>query len=123
MSDCPDERPAQHFGGNRPWRFACACSHCTSPAGSTSVWSNKFGKINSDLYITQGAEKAYRVHERGQITIDYEARRQLGVEPGMVAYQLVPFLFPPLLRGCRVALAESVDAEQEPNLHAVHHRR
>ena len=30
-----------------------------------------------------------RVSERGQIAIDREARKQLGVEPGMVAYQRV----------------------------------
>ncbi|HET8629649.1 MAG TPA: hypothetical protein VFL91_19700 [Thermomicrobiales bacterium] len=30
-----------------------------------------------------------RVSERGQITIDREARRELGVEPGMIAYQRV----------------------------------
>lgn len=29
------------------------------------------------------------VSSRGQITIDLEARRELGVEPGMVAYQRV----------------------------------
>ena len=30
-----------------------------------------------------------RVSDRGQITIDYAARRDLGVRPGMVAYQRV----------------------------------
>lgn len=30
-----------------------------------------------------------RVSERGQITIDQEVRKQLGVQPGMVAYQRV----------------------------------
>ena len=32
---------------------------------------------------------ANRVSERGQITIDRAARRQLGIHPGMVAYQRV----------------------------------
>lgn len=32
---------------------------------------------------------ASRVSERGQITIDRAAREQLGVRPGMVAYQRV----------------------------------
>lgn len=30
-----------------------------------------------------------RVSERGQITIDRAARKELGVEPGMIAYQRV----------------------------------
>jgi bifunctional DNA-binding transcriptional regulator/antitoxin component of YhaV-PrlF toxin-antitoxin module len=30
-----------------------------------------------------------RVTERGQITIDRRARRELGVQPGMIAYQRV----------------------------------
>jgi bifunctional DNA-binding transcriptional regulator/antitoxin component of YhaV-PrlF toxin-antitoxin module len=30
-----------------------------------------------------------RVSERGQITIDQSVRQQLGVEPGMIAYQRV----------------------------------
>jgi bifunctional DNA-binding transcriptional regulator/antitoxin component of YhaV-PrlF toxin-antitoxin module len=30
-----------------------------------------------------------RVNKRGQITIDHVARRQLGIRPGMVAYQRV----------------------------------
>jgi bifunctional DNA-binding transcriptional regulator/antitoxin component of YhaV-PrlF toxin-antitoxin module len=32
---------------------------------------------------------ASAVSDRGQITIDLKARRQLGVEPGMIAYQRV----------------------------------
>lgn len=32
---------------------------------------------------------AYQVSERGQITIDRDAREKLGIRPGMIAYQRV----------------------------------
>ncbi len=32
---------------------------------------------------------AYQVSDRGQITIDRDAREKLGVRPGMIAYQRV----------------------------------
>ena len=35
------------------------------------------------------AEMSSRVSERGQITIDRDVRKKLGIEPGMVAYQRV----------------------------------
>jgi bifunctional DNA-binding transcriptional regulator/antitoxin component of YhaV-PrlF toxin-antitoxin module len=47
--------------------------------------------LNDILYaaITTEADMASRVSERGQITIDRAARSQLGIRPGMVAYQRV----------------------------------
>ena len=36
-----------------------------------------------------GVEMGIRVSRRGQITIDRDARKQLGVRPGMVAHQRV----------------------------------
>ena len=54
-----------------------------------------------------------KVSERGQITIDRELRKRLGVEPGMIAYQRVVdgrlevvFLPAPHRRSVAGALAE-----------------
>src|SRR2546430_12925601 len=51
----------------------------------------RYRSLNDRLYaaITTGADMASRVSERGQITIDRAARSQLGIRPGMVAYQRV----------------------------------
>src|SRR3990172_4265131 len=39
--------------------------------------------------LTRGADLTSRVSERGQITIDRSARKELGIRPGMIAYQRV----------------------------------
>jgi bifunctional DNA-binding transcriptional regulator/antitoxin component of YhaV-PrlF toxin-antitoxin module len=50
-------------------------------------WFFPHNEIDSD--IRGDADVASRVSERGQITIDLGARKQLGVQPGMIAYQRV----------------------------------